>query len=295
MADNMEIVRADAMGMCFGVRDALQVIDQVARPEEVTIHGELVHNREVLRMLDARGFRQSDEASRGVPETPAVLVTAHGISDRERARLRNAGKALVDTTCPLVQKVHDAAQALQRDGRRVVVIGRPGHVEVRGIVEDLTDPVVVWSADDVRAWAAPRLGVVCQTTAPHDHVEALLDELRRQNPRADVEVVDTVCSPTKARAAALDALLPRIDALVVVGGRSSNNTRQLVVRAERRGVPALHVERADELSPAWFEGREVVGLTAGTSTLPATVDDVHARLREIASQRGARAARRRSG
>ena len=105
-------------------------------------------------MLDARGFRQSDEASRAVPETPAVLVTAHGISDRERARLRNAGKALVDTTCPLVQKVHDAAQALQRDGRRVVVIGRPGHVEVRGIVEDLTDPVVIWSADDVRAWAS---------------------------------------------------------------------------------------------------------------------------------------------
>ena len=295
MAGNMEIVRADAMGMCFGVRDALQVIDQVARPEEVTIHGELVHNREVLRMLDARGFRQSDEASRGVPETPAVLVTAHGISDRERARLRTAGKALVDTTCPLVQKVHAAAQALQRDGRRVVVIGRPGHVEVRGIVEDLTDPVVVWSTDDVRAWAAPRLGVVCQTTAPHDRVEALLDELRRQNPRADVEVVDTVCSPTKARAAALDALLPRVDALVVVGGRSSNNTRQLVVRAERRGVPALHVERADELSPAWFEGCAVVGLTAGTSTLPGTVDDVHARLREIASRRGARAARRRSG
>lgn len=295
MADNMEIVRADAMGMCFGVRDALAVIDRIQRPDEVTIHGELVHNREVLRMLDARGFRQSDEASRGVPATPAVLVTAHGVSDRERARLRAAGKALVDTTCPLVQKVHEAAQALQRDGRRVVVIGRPGHVEVRGVVEDLRDPVVIWSTDDVRAWPAPKLGVVCQSTAPQDRVAALLQEIRRRNPGADVAAVDTVCSPTKARAAALDALLPRVDALVVVGGRSSNNTRQLAARAERRGVPALHVERADELEPAWFASVSVVGLSAGTSTLARTVDDVHARLREIASQPRPRATRRRSG
>ena len=105
----MEIVRADAMGMCFGVRDALQVIDQVALPEEVTIHGELVHNGEVLRMLDARGFHQSDEVGRDVPETDAVLITAHGVSDRERGRLLDAGKRLIDTTCPLVTKVHDAA------------------------------------------------------------------------------------------------------------------------------------------------------------------------------------------
>ena len=109
----MQIVRADAMGMCFGVRDALQVIEQIRDPRSVTIHGELVHNGVVLRRLADRGFAQEDERDRGVPETAAVLITAHGISQRERARLRAAGKQLIDTTCPLVKKAHEAARSLQ--------------------------------------------------------------------------------------------------------------------------------------------------------------------------------------
>lgn len=292
MGRAIEIRRADAMGMCFGVRDALQVIADVARPRDVTIHGELVHNGEVLRGLAARGFRQSDEARREVPATPAVLVTAHGVSERERGRLLAAGKRLLDTTCPLVRRAHDAAQALAREGRRVIVLGRPGHVEVRGIVEDLEDPVVVHRVEDVRAWPQRRLGVVCQTTTSSDSVARLTAEIRRRNPGADVRLVDTVCSPTKARGAALEALLPQVDALVVVGGRDSNNTRQLALRAERRGVSAVRVERADELDAAWLTGRRVIGLTAGTSTLPATVDAVHERLLAMAAAAGSVTPRR---
>jgi len=291
----MQIRRADAMGMCFGVRDALQAIQDVPDPEAVTIHGELVHNGEVLRMLDERGFQQSDEATRAVPETSAVLITAHGVSNRERERLQAAGKRLIDTTCPLVHKAHEAAQLLQADGRRVVVLGRPDHVEVRGIIEDLEEPIVVRDVDDVATWEHQRLGVVCQTTTPSERVDLLMDEIRRRNPHADVRLMDTVCNPTKARGAALEALLPQVDALVVVGGRDSNNTRQLVVRAERRGVPALHIENEAELDERWLDGRQVVGLTAGTSTLPATIDAVHARLREIAGRQPQAAPARRSG
>ncbi len=283
------------MGMCFGVRDALDVMDSVEDPRAVTVHGELVHNPEVLRMLDRRGFHQSSEASRGVPDTEAVLITAHGVSDRERARLRGAGKRLIDTTCPLVQKAHDAARQLQAEGRRVVVLGRAEHVEVRGIVEDLADAIVVGSEGDVRAWPDARLGVVCQTTTAAERVDRLVAAIRRGNPRADVRLVDTVCNPTKARGAALEALLPAVDALVVVGGRDSNNTRQLVARAEARGVPALHVENAAQLDEGWLEGRATVGLTAGTSTLPATIDAVHARLLELASRTACRGVARRSG
>jgi hypothetical protein len=186
MVERMEIRRADAMGMCFGVRDALQAMDGISAPSEVTVHGELVHNGEVLRLLDRRGFRQSDEQARAVPSTPSVLITAHGVSERERERLRAAGKRLIDTTCPLVQKAHDAAQQLQREGRRVVVLGRAGHVEVRGIVEDLDDALVVGSERDVRQWPQARLGVVCQTTTATERVASLLAEIRRRNPGADV-------------------------------------------------------------------------------------------------------------
>src|SRR4051812_10966235 len=120
----MRVVRSEVMGMCFGVRDALKIIEAIDEPGAVTIHGELVHNEVVLHQLDARGFRQMAEAGRerSAVETPTVLVTAHGISDAARSRLEAAGKTLVDTTCPLVARAHRAAQALQAQGYHVVVI-----------------------------------------------------------------------------------------------------------------------------------------------------------------------------
>ncbi|MBZ0154560.1 MAG: 4-hydroxy-3-methylbut-2-enyl diphosphate reductase [Planctomycetes bacterium] len=270
----MQVLRADEMGMCFGVRDALTAIGRVADPTAVTMHGELVHNPEVLAMLDRRGFHRVDEARRGVPVTPVVLVTAHGVSDRERERLTAAGKQLLDTTCPLVQKAHAAAKELAAEGRRVVVIGRADHVEVRGLVEDLAAPIVVASEAEVRPWPERRLGVVSQTTTPVALARRIVARIRAENPHADVREIDTICGPTKARIEALAALLPRIDALVVVGGHGSNNTRQLVQRGEAAGLRTLHVEHAGELQPAWFAGCRVVGLTAGTSTLPRTIDEV---------------------
>lgn len=281
----MLVRRADAMGMCFGVRDALQVVDAVDAPERVTIHGELVHNELVTERLAARGFHQSGERDRGVPTTQRVLVTAHGISDAERARLEGAGKELLDTTCPLVRRAHEAAQLLQAEGRRVVVIGRADHVEVRGIVEDLDRAIVVRDEQDVQAWGERRLGVVCQTTTATERVDRVVLAIRRHNPVADVRRIDTVCNPTKARGAALEALLPQVDALVVVGGRASNNTLRLVARGREHGVRTLHVQRAEDLPPDWFDGVRCVGLTAGTSTLPETIDAVHERLLELAAVR----------
>jgi len=274
----MLILQAAESGMCFGVRDALHALDAITDPRSVTIHGELVHNGEVLAELDRRGFHRSPEHERPVPATPAVLVTAHGISDRERTRLRLAGKTLIDTTCPLVHKAHAAAQQLQREGRRVIVIGRRDHVEVRGLVEDLRDPIVLASCAEVLSWPQRRLGVLCQTTTPVAQAEPIVAAIRARNPASDVRFVDTICSPTKARITALADLLPRIDALVVVGGRDSNNTQRLAHTASQAGVPVLHVERADELDPAWFAGHRVVGLTAGTSTLAATIVAVRERL-----------------
>lgn len=274
----MRVVTALDLGMCFGVRDALAVVDGVARPGDVTIHGELVHNGEVLDELARRGFAQSAERTRAVPATPVVLLTAHGVSERERERLLARGKRLLDTTCPLVRRAHAAAQELQAEGRRVVVIGRADHVEVRGIVEDLRAPIVVAGVDDVRCWFEPALGVVAQTTTQVAAAEAIVAAIRDRNPVADVRFADTICSPTKARIAALDALLPQVDGVVVVGGRRSNNCRQLVVRAEAAGAAVLHVESAAQLDAAWLAGRRVVGLTAGTSTLDRTIDAVAAAL-----------------
>jgi 4-hydroxy-3-methylbut-2-enyl diphosphate reductase len=280
----MKVIRAAAMGLCFGVRDALAAAAAAPAPETVTIHGELVHNEAVLADLRARGFAITGERSRdGTPATPAVMITAHGVSDRERARLEAAGKRLIDTTCPLVLRVHGAARRLEAEGYKVVVIGKPGHVEVRGIVEDLAWSRVVASAADVEAYGVPRLGVVCQTTAAARDVDAVRAEIARKNPDAEIRFVDTVCQPTKERQEALERLLDEVEAVVVVGGKNSNNTRRLVARARERGVPAVHVQGPADLDAEWFAPFETVGLTAGTSTPDATIDAVERALHTIES------------
>lgn len=280
----MRIVRARAMGLCFGVRDALKATRSIAKPERVTIHGELVHNEQVLADLDRRGFRTLPEGDRGAtPDTPEVLITAHGVSDRERERLEAGGKRLIDTTCPLVARVHEAACALEQDeGRYVLVIGRRGHVEVRGIIGDLRRFEVLERPEDVRRMPHSRLGIVCQTTTTDREAEAIVQRVREANPDADIRFVNTVCQPTRDRQRALDELLEEVEAVVVVGGRRSNNTRRLVARCLQHGTPALHVQAPADLEPDWFSGFRIVGLTAGTSTPDGIIEAVHRALLSIA-------------
>ncbi|HYT94617.1 MAG TPA: 4-hydroxy-3-methylbut-2-enyl diphosphate reductase [Gemmataceae bacterium] len=280
----MKVIRAEVLGMCFGVRDALKVLEDVERPEQVTIHGELVHNEAVLIQLGARGFRMASENARHeLPPTDTVLITAHGVSDVERRRLEAAGKRLVDTTCPLVTRAHTAAQKLQAEGYHVLVIGRRGHVEVQGIVEDLHSFDVIQAPEEVRRYPSRRLGIMCQTTSPARHVECIRAAIAEHNPDADIRFLDTVCHPTKDHQRALERLLEQVEAVVVVGGRNSNNTRELVARCREKNVPAFHVQSAADLDPAWFDGVVTVGLTAGTSTLDETIENVYQALLRMPS------------
>jgi 4-hydroxy-3-methylbut-2-enyl diphosphate reductase len=263
------------MGMCFGVRDALAAMEQIVDPHAVTVHGELVHNEEVLRDLRDRGFAMISEAGRcSLPVTEQVVITAHGVSERERQHLIDAGKDLIDTTCPLVRRVHQAAQELARDGRFVVVIGRQNHVEVRGIVGDLDCYAVVSNTAAVRHFGESRLGVICQSTTPPDEADDILAAIRMANSSADVRYIDTICRPTRERQDAARDLIDQVEVLVVVGGRHSNNTRQLARLAETRGLPVAQIQSAADLDAEWLAQFAVVGLTAGTSTLESTIDAV---------------------
>jgi 4-hydroxy-3-methylbut-2-enyl diphosphate reductase len=280
--DAMKVLRADAMGLCFGVRDALAIAASQSDPSNITIHGELVHNKTVLVQLRLRGFQMTAEADRGsLPATDEVLITAHGISDRERKRLESAGKRLVDTTCPLVRRVHRAAQALQADGYHVLVLGRPQHAEVRGIVEDLTAFDVLETPDQVVTFPHARLGLVCQTTTPPVLAQAILAAVRARNPTAKIRFAETICQPTRDRQQALERLFYKVDAMIVVGGKNSNNTRQLHERCRAAKVPVWHVQNAGELDLRALRRYQVLGLTAGTSTLDETIDAVYESLRRL--------------
>lgn len=280
---NLRVLTARELGFCFGVRDALAQALATPDPHDVTVHGELVHNPAVSALLETHGLQQIGEHERDgqVPKTGTVLITAHGVSERERARLERAGKRLVDTTCPLVRRAHATAQRLQQAGYHVVVIGKREHVEVRGLTEDLASYDVVGSRSEVRNLGRARLGVLTQTTVPPHEAEPIVAALRAANPDAEVRFVDTACEPTKQRLAAVAELVPQVDTMVVVGGRGSNNTRKLVQLAEQLGARTLQVESAAELSPAFFAGCRVVGLTAGTSTLDSTIHEVRTALEAL--------------
>lgn len=275
----MQVIVADALGLCFGVRDALALAEHTHDPQNVTIHGELVHNERIQNRLETRGFHVTPEARRDeLPLTPQVMITAHGVSDRERVRLKSAGLSLIDTTCPLVRRVHQAAQAFAAAGRHVLIIGRRGHVEVQGIVEDLSDFDVIDGVDAVKSVNARRLGIICQSTTSPRQAEQVVAAIRAANPQADIEFADTICQPTRDRQAAVIKLVSQVDAVVVVGGRNSNNTRELAALCEASGKPAYHVQSAADLEREWFRACRTVGLTAGTSTLDETIAEVRAAL-----------------
>jgi 4-hydroxy-3-methylbut-2-enyl diphosphate reductase len=267
--------------MCFGVRDAIAQAEQLARQAPVTILGELVHNpivRERLRAQDV--VEGSLDQARST--SARVMITAHGASDAKRAMWRDRGFDVADGTCPLVRHAHEQLKRLVAAGYFPVVIGKVGHVEVRGLTEDFPEACVVDLASDIlKLPRRDRYGVISQTTQPIDRVRALVAKIERLNPESEVRFVDTVCKPTKDRQSALRKLINATDAIVVVGGRESNNTRQLVETCRAAGKRTFHIERPGELQVEWFDNIDIVGVTAGTSTLPETVQAVHERLEQI--------------
>jgi 4-hydroxy-3-methylbut-2-enyl diphosphate reductase len=259
--------------MCFGVRDAIALAMRESRRQPLTILGELVHNESVLSELRARGIAIEDQAP--AVQTPVAMITAHGASDKARERARSLGLHLLEATCPLVHFAHRAVQQLVREGFHPVIVGQRGHVEVRGLTEDLAEFDIVLTEEDVgRMVERPRFGVAAQTTQPVDKVRALVESIRRRFPCSEVRFTDTVCQPTKQRQAAALELARQSDVVVVVGGAHSNNTRELAATCRRYCARVHHVQSAGDLRAEWFAGASTVGLTAGTSTPDNSIDEV---------------------
>lgn len=281
----IRVIRAEHLGMCFGVRDAIELALRHAEAAPLTILGELVHNSAVLEDLRANGIAIARDPARVT--TQKVMVTAHGASERTLGNTRALGLEVVEATCPLVQVAHRAVRALVRDGYHPVIIGQRAHVEVRGMTEDLDDFDVVLDESEVPGLEGhPRIGIAAQTTQPIERVRHLVALIRRHFPQSDVRFIDTVCRPTKERQAAADELARRCDVVIVVGGANSNNTRELVNTCSRHCSHVHHVQTEADLRPEWLFTAESVGITAGTSTPDEIIDRVERRIRELAAEQG---------
>src|SRR5260221_14495153 len=218
----MRIIRAEHLGMCFGVRDAIALALNQSKTRPLTVLGELVHNDTVLSELRANGIKIAQHV--GAVETQEVMITAHGASEKALNRVRERGLTVTEATCPLVHVAHRAVARLVHEGYHPVIIGKRDHVEVRGLTEDLADFDVVLSESDVfELREFPRFGVAAQTTQPVERVRHLVEEIRRRFPNSEVRFIDTVCLPTKQRQNAAVELAQQAEVVIVIGGAHSNN------------------------------------------------------------------------
>jgi 4-hydroxy-3-methylbut-2-enyl diphosphate reductase len=282
----MKILRAEHLGMCFGVRDAIALAMEHAAREPLTILGDLVHNQTVVADLKRRGVRIAQQPADAA--TTTVMVTAHGASDKAKSSARQLGLNVLEATCPLVHVAHRALAKLVAEGFHPVVIGKRGHLEVRGLTEDYPEFDVVLSEAEINQLRErPRFGVVAQTTQPIERVQHLATLIRQRFPNSDVRFVDTVCQPTKQRQHAAVELAQQCDVVVVIGGAESNNTRELVATCSSHCAQVHHVQTAADLCEEWFFTAGTVGITAGTSTPDGVIAGVERWLRAISDRHDA--------
>jgi len=287
----MRIIRAEHLGMCFGVRDAIALALKKSEEVPLTILGELVHNEAVLTSLREKGIGIEREVSNVT--TPTVMITAHGTSQHALNRLRERNLNVIEATCPLVHVAHRAVARLVQSGFHPVIIGKRDHVEVRGLTEDLAEFDVVLSEAEVDALKErPRFGIAAQTTQPIERVGHLVALIERRFPKSEIRFIDTVCQPTKQRQLAAVELTKQCEVIIVIGGAHSNNTRELVATCSRYGARVYHVQGPDGLRPEWFIGAQSVGITAGTSTPDEVIDLVEQGVRGIAARQSQESSRR---
>jgi len=281
----MKTLRAEHLGMCFGVRDAIALAEHHSRNAPLTILGELVHNETVLAQLRERGIQFQNQPI--AVATRTAMITAHGTSDRARDHARALGLNVLEATCPLVHFAHRAVKKLVQAGFHPVIIGQRGHVEVRGLTEDLERcDIVLNEADVERLVEQPRFGIAAQTTQPIERVNRLVELIRQRFPQSEVRFIDTVCQPTKQRQSAAVELARQSDVVIVIGGANSNNTRELAATCARHCDRVHHVQSPADLRPEWFESADTIGITAGTSTPDQTIEEVERAIHQMVAGDG---------
>ena len=286
----MKVSLASALGTCFGVKDAINLALEPQFKGDLTIVGQLVHNGQVNESLKRNGVSVVDGADAiNQIKTEKVMITAHGAAEKMKKKLTDAGLVVFDASCPLVMRVHNTIKSMVEKNYFPVVIGQEDHVEVKGIVGDLDDYIVVGSEDDLeklRATGKRKFGIVSQTTQQVEKVEHLVGKIREMDCVDDVAFVNTICQPTRDRQIAVGDLADQVDLMIVIGGYNSSNTKKLVQVCDEKNVEAYHIEASSQLDKQWFINKKHVGITAGTSTPEYIINDVHSAILEIAREMG---------
>jgi 4-hydroxy-3-methylbut-2-en-1-yl diphosphate reductase len=284
----MKVLLANPRGFCAGVDRAIDIVERAIElfGSPIYVRHEVVHNTHVVDRLRGLGAIFVEELQE-VPAGGTVIFSAHGVSSAVEAEARTRGLTVFDATCPLVTKVHMEVQRYAREGRDVILIGHAGHPEIEGTMGRFDSSfggniLLVQSVGDVEKFVArdpDNLAFVTQTTLSMDDTTEIVAALRRRFPSLSTPRKEDICYATQNRQDAVKKLLEKCDVVVVVGSRTSSNSNRLRELADRAGVSGYLVDGPDDMHREWFDGKTVVGVTAGASAPELLVQQVVERLK----------------
>lgn len=276
----MKIIVAKDAGYCFGVRDAVNLAHDTAQKHgDVYMLGHIVHNENVVRDLDKAGAKVVDSLDE-VPDGKPILFRAHGTATDVWDNAKEKNMEIVDATCPLVKEIHDEVLTLEKEGRRIIIIGDHGHDEVVGIASQIRDPIVVATPDEAQELRKmKKAGVVSQSTQTIENVQDIINILMTKV--FDLRFVNTICFPTKRNQNQIKELAEQCDVMIVIGSFTSANSKRLTQLALERNKRSYQVTCADDLDESWIKGAETVGISAGASTPDNIIERVTERIKEI--------------
>ena len=276
----LQVLIAAPRGFCAGVDRAIQIVELALERfgAPVYVRHEIVHNRFVVDRLRGLGAIFVDELDE-VPDDRPVVFSAHGVPKSVPETARERGLSFVDATCPLVSKVHRQAERLIDEGRHILFIGHAGHPEVIGTfgqvpAGSMTLIETVEDAEAVKVANADNLAFLTQTTLSVDDTAAIVAALQRRFPAIRAPRSEDICYATSNRQAAVKAIAPDCDRVLVIGAPNSSNSLRLAEVAERMGAPARLIERAANIDWNWLGTPRTVGITAGASAPELLVREV---------------------
>ncbi|MBU90788.1 4-hydroxy-3-methylbut-2-enyl diphosphate reductase [Candidatus Woesearchaeota archaeon] len=303
----MKIIVASHAGFCSGVKKAIEIAEETALKDGKTyVYGQLVHNERVIKDLEEKGI-EFVENIEGIPENAVTVLRAHGEpgTTYEKLKQKNiSGENLKDATCPLVKLVHNAAIKLKNNGYGVIIFGKKNHPESIGtsyyingkdtfIVENPGDAASV--VDYITKNNFGKVALISQTTMSVTGYKQLVDNINKifDNKFEELHLnfkdvdknfvfVDTICNPTKQRQSDTEEIAKKADVMIVIGGKNSSNSKELVAKSKEFGVETYFIQSAEQLEKEWFDGKENVGVTAGASTPDITINEVVDRINEMA-------------
>jgi 4-hydroxy-3-methylbut-2-en-1-yl diphosphate reductase len=280
----MEILLAKEMGFCWGVRRAIDIMETAAEEKgEIISVGPIVHNPQVVDELRQKGVRLDKEP---VDASTPVAITAHGVGPQVLEEVRATGAEIIDGTCPIVTRSQRWARKMAESGFTVLVFGDPEHREVKGVLGWAgAKGIAIQDGEPLPLDLPGRLAVISQTTQSPERFSAFVARLmqERVNDISELRLINTLCDVTSSQQHAARELANEVDVMLVIGGKTSANTRHLLEVCQEEGTTAHHIETEAELLPQWFRGAERVGVTAGASTPDSAVETVVRRVQQIAS------------